>query len=184
MQVQLCTRSRSGRARLIRTIRRPVAGTHADEDPCRGAPSGSPHGQSYAIAHRKPVCLGYVRSTPSRVDDRAGHRRHMHGNEGAHRHERTSSAHAVGAGCGSRLSSVAAEKGTRTLEKRERPGRRPGRSQWRCRESNPGPPSHHQGFSVRSPLRLCSDPPVTRTSRCDDPSRCRCPARSRGRIWR
>ena len=55
---------------------------------------------------------------------------------------------------------------------------------WRCRESNPGPPSHHQGFSVRSPLRLCSDPPVTRTSRCDDPSRCRCPARPRGRIWR
>jgi hypothetical protein len=46
---------------------------------------------------------------------------------------------------------------------------------WRCRESNPGPPSPRQGFSVRSPLRLYSDPPVTRTSRCDDPSRCRCP---------
>jgi hypothetical protein len=43
---------------------------------------------------------------------------------------------------------------------------------WRCRESNPGPPSLHEGFSVRSPLCLYSDPPVTRTSRCDDPSRC------------
>jgi hypothetical protein len=46
---------------------------------------------------------------------------------------------------------------------------------WRCRESNPGPPSPRQGFSVRSPLSLYSDPPVTRTSQCDDPSRCRCP---------
>ncbi len=46
------------------------------------------------------------------------------------------------------------------------------RERWRCRESNPGPPSHHEGFSVRSPLCLYSDPPVTRTSRCDDPSRC------------
>jgi len=46
---------------------------------------------------------------------------------------------------------------------------------WRCRESNPGPPSPRQGFSVRSPLSLYSDPPVMRTSRCDDPSRCRCP---------
>jgi hypothetical protein len=44
--------------------------------------------------------------------------------------------------------------------------------EWRCRESNPGPPSLHEGFSVRSPLCLYSDPPVTRTSRCDDPSRC------------
>jgi hypothetical protein len=43
---------------------------------------------------------------------------------------------------------------------------------WRCRESNPGPPSLHEGFSVRSPLCLYSDPPVMRTSRCDDPSRC------------
>ena len=43
---------------------------------------------------------------------------------------------------------------------------------WRCRESNPGPPLLHEGFSVRSPLCLYSDPPVTRTSRCDDPSRC------------
>ena len=183
MQVQLCTRSRSGRARLIRTIRRPVAGTHADEDPCRGAPSGSPHGQSYAIAHRKPVCLGYVRSPHPAwmtVQDTAGTCMEMKaligmsGRRPLMRWEPDAD----------RDSSVAAEKGTRTLEKRERPGRRPGRSQWRCRESNPGPPSHHQGFSVRSPLRLCSDPPVTRTSRCDDPSRCRCPARSRGRIWR
>src|SRR6185312_15183097 len=43
---------------------------------------------------------------------------------------------------------------------------------WRCRESNPGPPSLHEGFSVRSPRCLCLDPPVMRTSRCDDPSRC------------
>jgi hypothetical protein len=43
---------------------------------------------------------------------------------------------------------------------------------WRCRESNPGPPLLHEGFSVRSPLCLYSDPPVMRTSRCDDPSRC------------
>jgi hypothetical protein len=48
----------------------------------------------------------------------------------------------------------------------------PGRSRWRCRESNPGPPLLHVGFSVRSPLCLYSDPPVMRTSRCDDPSRC------------
>jgi len=47
-----------------------------------------------------------------------------------------------------------------------------GVGQWRCRESNPGPPSLHEGFSVRSPLCLYSDPPVMRTSRCDDPSRC------------
>jgi hypothetical protein len=46
------------------------------------------------------------------------------------------------------------------------------RLEWRCRESNPGPPASHKGFSVRSPLCLYSDPPVTRTSRCDDPSRC------------
>jgi hypothetical protein len=46
---------------------------------------------------------------------------------------------------------------------------------WRCRESNPGPPSPRQGFSVRSPLCLYSDPPVARTSRCDNPSRCECP---------
>ena len=52
---------------------------------------------------------------------------------------------------------------------------------WRCRESNPGPPSPRQGFSVRSPLCLYSDPPVTRTSPCDDPSRCKCPVRPRGR---
>ena len=45
-------------------------------------------------------------------------------------------------------------------------------SSWRCRESNPGPPAHHKGFSVCSPLCLYSDPPVMRTSRCDDPSRC------------
>ena len=43
---------------------------------------------------------------------------------------------------------------------------------WRCRESNPGPPSLHKGFSVCSPRCLYSDPPVMRTSRCDDPSRC------------
>ena len=40
------------------------------------------HGQSSAIAHRKPVastaCL-----TPSGADDRTGHRRHMSGNEGS-----------------------------------------------------------------------------------------------------
>ena len=47
-----------------------------------------------------------------------------------------------------------------------------GDHRWRCRESNPGPPSLHEGFSVRSPLCLYSDPPVMRTSRCDDPSRC------------
>ena len=51
-------------------------------------------------------------------------------------------------------------------------GRLPLVLRWRCRESNPGPPSLHEGFSVRSPLCLYSDPPVTRTSRCDDPSRC------------
>lgn len=52
--------------------------------------------------------------------------------------------------------------------------REPGPSclSWRCRESNPGPPPLHKGFSVRSPLGLYSDPPVTRTSRSDDPSRC------------
>ncbi len=49
---------------------------------------------------------------------------------------------------------------------------------WRCRESNPGPPSPRQGFSVRSPLRLYLDPPVMRTSRCDDPSRCGCPVQA------
>jgi len=47
-----------------------------------------------------------------------------------------------------------------------------GQDTWRCRESNPGPPLLHKGFSVRSPLCLYSDPPVARTSRCDDPSRC------------
>jgi hypothetical protein len=30
----------------------------------------------------------------------------------------------------------------------------------------------HKGFSVRSPRCLYSDPPVLRTSRCGDPSRC------------
>jgi len=44
--------------------------------------------------------------------------------------------------------------------------------EWRCRESNPGPSALHKGFSVRSPRCLYSDPPVMRTSRCDDPSRC------------
>src|SRR3712207_5343808 len=34
------------------------------------------------------------------------------------------------------------------------------------------PISHHQGFSERSPLCLCSTPPISRTSRCDGPSRC------------
>jgi hypothetical protein len=43
---------------------------------------------------------------------------------------------------------------------------------WRCRESNPGPLSLHKGFSVRSSRCLYSDPPIMRTSRCDDPSRC------------
>ena len=47
-----------------------------------------------------------------------------------------------------------------------------GDHRWRCRESNPGPPSLHKGFSVRSPPCLYSDPPVMRTSRCDGPSRC------------
>lgn len=62
----------------------------------------------------------------------------------------------------------------------DRVARRP----WRWRESNPRPPSPHQGFSVRSPLCLYSAPPVSRTSRCDGPSRCECPARSRDRTWR
>jgi len=43
---------------------------------------------------------------------------------------------------------------------------------WRCRESNPGPPSHQQGFSVRSPLCLYLDLLLTQTSQDDDPSRC------------
>ncbi len=43
---------------------------------------------------------------------------------------------------------------------------------WRWRESNPRPTTHHQGFSERSPLCLCSTPPISRTSRCDGPSRC------------
>ena len=47
-----------------------------------------------------------------------------------------------------------------------------GSHRWRCRESNPGPPLLHKGFSVRSPPCLYSDPPVMRTSRCDGPSRC------------
>ena len=46
---------------------------------------------------------------------------------------------------------------------------------WRCRESNPGPLSPCQGFSVRSSLCLYSTPPITRTSRCDGPSRCEFP---------
>jgi len=45
-------------------------------------------------------------------------------------------------------------------------------SGWRCRESNPGPPSHQQGFSVRSPLCLYLDLLLTQTSQDDDPSRC------------
>ena len=48
---------------------------------------------------------------------------------------------------------------------------------WRCRESNPGPLSPFQGFSVRSSLCLYSTPPVTRTSRCDGPSHCLLPNR-------
>lgn len=43
---------------------------------------------------------------------------------------------------------------------------------WSCRESNPGPPPCHQGFSVCSSLCLYLDLPVSRTSRDDDPSRC------------
>src|SRR4051794_28082718 len=49
------------------------------------------------------------------------------------------------------------------------PGRTPW---WRWRESNPRPTTHHQGFSERSPLCLCSTPSISRTSRCDGPSRC------------
>ena len=63
-------------------------------------------------------------------------------------------------------------RGVNTAGNDERPGRRPRRSLWRCRESNPGPPLLREGFSVRSPLCLYSDPPVMRASRCDDPSRC------------
>jgi len=37
-----------------------------------------------------------------------------------------------------------------------RPGTRVQANLWRCRESNPGPPSPRQGFSVRSPLCLYS----------------------------
>lgn len=43
---------------------------------------------------------------------------------------------------------------------------------WRWRESNPRPPTPHQGFSERSSHCLCSTPPIMRTSRCDGPSRC------------
>jgi len=43
---------------------------------------------------------------------------------------------------------------------------------WSCRESNPGPTAFPRGFSVRSPLCLYSDLPITRTSQDDDPSRC------------
>ena len=57
-------------------------------------------------------------------------------------------------------------------------------SQWSCRESNPGPTACPQGFSVRSPLCLYSDLPVTRTSRDDDPSRCWCPDAPRDRTHR
>ena len=48
-------------------------------------------------------------------------------------------------------------------------GRTPG---WRWRESNPRPTTHHQGFSERSPLCLCSTLPIARTRRDDRPSRC------------
>src|SRR4051794_11184765 len=47
-----------------------------------------------------------------------------------------------------------------------------GTRRWRWRESNPRPSEHDQGFSERSPLCLCSAPPISRTSRCDGPSRC------------
>lgn len=43
-------------------------------------------------------------------------------------------------------------------------GRALPRIEWRCRELNPGPLAHPQGFSVRSPLCLCLTPSVTRTS--------------------
>ena len=43
---------------------------------------------------------------------------------------------------------------------------------WRWRESNPRPTTPVQGFSERSPLCLCSAPPIPRTGRCDGPSRC------------
>jgi len=43
---------------------------------------------------------------------------------------------------------------------------------WRWRESNPRPLASQQGFSGRSPYRLYSTPPLSRTSRCDRPSRC------------
>lgn len=65
----------------------------------------------------------------------------------------------------------AADSGGRQLSPTRVPALRrdPG---WRWRESNPRPTTHHQGFSERSPLRLCSTPPIPRTSRCDGPSRC------------
>ena len=57
-----------------------------------------------------------------------------------------------------------------------RPGRecvsRPGLRRWSCRESNPGPLLHCQGFSVCSPLCLYLDLPISRTSQDDDPSHC------------
>jgi hypothetical protein len=56
--------------------------------------------------------------------------------------------------------------------------------EWRCRESNPGPLSPYQGFSVCSPLCLCSAPPFPWTRRCDGPSRCGCPAVPRDRVLR
>jgi hypothetical protein len=43
---------------------------------------------------------------------------------------------------------------------------------YKCYHKIHSPLQEHEGFSVRSPLCLYSDPPVMRTSRCDDPSRC------------
>ena len=45
-------------------------------------------------------------------------------------------------------------------------------SQWRWRESNPRPPSLHQGFSGRSVPRLYSALTIPHTGRDDRPSRC------------
>ena len=59
-----------------------------------------------------------------------------------------------------------------TAEKAQAPKERGPSRRWRCRELNPGPLAYQQDFSVRSPLRLCLAPSVTRTSRGDEPSHC------------
>lgn len=134
---------------------------HPKQEPWSSKNIGSHSPNPQVRAQEKTTKPQNPQSTRRRAGPRAGRERHP--TQGT---DETPPPHRGG------LRGLDPRNRTRNEKKRSALREQGASSKWRCRESNPGPPSLHQDFSVRSSLCLCLAPPVSRTSRCDEPSRC------------